>query len=42
MSSERKVYAVGILSSSFTQGEFVAIALQAEPEAKIRPGWAED
>jgi predicted dehydrogenase len=42
MSSERKVYGVGILGNSCTHGEFVAAALQAEPQAKIRAGWADD
>ena len=37
-----KRYGVGILGNCCTHGEFVAVALHQEPEAKIVAGWAED
>ena len=37
-----KQYGVGILGNCCTHGEFVALALQQEPQAKIIAGWEED
>jgi predicted dehydrogenase len=42
MNSTLKRYGVGILGNCCTHGEFVAAALNEEPEARIIAGWEED
>lgn len=42
MGNRAKEYGVGILGNCCTHGEFVAMALQQEPEAKIMAGWEEN
>lgn len=42
MNGAPRRYGVGILGNCCTHGEFVAVALKAEPQAKIVAGWEAD
>ena len=42
MNNSGKSYGVGILGNHCTHGEFVAVALQQEPEARLLAAWEED